>query len=418
MFSFLHAADIHLDSPLKGLEEYQDAPLEQIRIAARRAFDNLVDLAVEEKVAFVLLAGDLYDGDWKDYNTGIYFLSRMGRLQDAGIRVFMVSGNHDAASQITRSLRLPGNVTLFPYRHAGTHILDDYGVALYGQSFSDRSVRDDLTGNYPQGNPAFFNIGLLHTSLNGRTGHEPYAPCTLDALRSKGYQYWALGHVHQREEVSSDPWVVFPGTIQGRHIRETGSKGCTLVRVQDERVVSVEHRELDVLRWVLCRVDAALSESVEQLLDNVRDIVQEERARADGRPIAVRIVLEGKTPLHGSLHEKSLQLHEELRGVAASFGDVWIEKVRVNTRKPEGSLFIGGESPVESLRTSIEALEFETSSLMEFIPEFEKLRSKLPPELLADSDPFRPDEEELSAMREEVKELLMGKIEQRGQHEH
>ena len=263
MFSFLHAADIHLDSPLKGLEEYQDAPLEQIRIAARRAFDNLVDLAVEEKVAFVLLAGDLYDGDWKDYNTGIYFLSRMGRLQDAGIRVFMVSGNHDAASQITRSLRLPGNVTLFPYRHAGTHILDDYGVALYGQSFSDRSVTADLTGNYPQGNPAFFNIGLLHTSLNGRTGHEPYAPCTLDALRSKGYQYWALGHVHQREEVSSDPWVVFPGTIQGRHIRETGSKGCTLVRVQDERVVSVEHRELDVLRWVLCRVDAALSESVE-----------------------------------------------------------------------------------------------------------------------------------------------------------
>ncbi len=418
MFRFLHAADIHLDSPLKGLEEYPDAPLQQIRQAARRAFDNLVQLAIDEKVAFVLLAGDLYDGDWKDYNTGIYFVGKMGKLRDAGIPVFMVSGNHDAARQITRSLKLPENVTLFPHAQVGTEILDRYGVAVHGQSFSARSETDDLVRNYPQGDPLLFNIGLLHTSLNGRPGHEPYAPCSLDALRSKGYQYWALGHVHQREEVSIDPWVVFPGNIQGRHIRETGSRGCTLVSVEDAHVVSLEHRELDVLRWALCRIDVALCDSLDRLLDLVRETIHEERVAAEGRPLAVRLVIEGITPLHGPLYENSLQLHEEFRAIAANLGDVWVEKALFNTRKPScAAAVFAGDSPLESLMKSIEAMQFDTATLIEFIPEFEKLRSKLPSELLNDGDPFRPGEEELSAIREEVKELLMGKIEQRGHHE-
>jgi DNA repair protein SbcD/Mre11 len=411
MFTFLHAADIHLDSPLKGLEEYQDAPLEQIRLAARRAFDNLVQLALDEKVAFVLLAGDLYDGDWKDYNTGIYFINRMGRLREAGIPVIMVSGNHDAASQITRLLKLPDNVTLFPHRKAGTHLLEQYGVAIHGQSFSARSVVDDLVQNYPQGDPTLFNIGLLHTSLNGRLGYEPYAPCTLDALRSKGYHYWALGHVHQREVISREPWVVFPGNIQGRHIRETGAKGCTLVSVEEGQVVSVEARELDVLRWALCRVDPAGCDTLDSLSNFVRAFFDDERVKADGRPLAVRLVVEGVTSLHGQLHENALQWSEEIRAVAATLGDIWIEKVVIKSRKrddPEDNF--ADESPLRALLQSIASFQFDESSLVGLVPEFEKLRSKLPPDLLNDGDPFRPDEEELSALRDEVKELLMSKI--------
>jgi len=411
MFTFLHAADIHLDSPLKGLEEYQDAPLEQIRLAARRAFDNLVQLALDEKVAFVLLAGDLYDGDWKDYNTGIYFISRMGRLREAGIPVIMVSGNHDAASQITRSLKLPDNVTLFPHRKVGTHRLEKNGVAIHGQSFSARSVMDDLVQNYPQGDPALFNIGLLHTSLNGRPGYEPYAPCTLDALRSKGYHYWALGHVHQREVICRDPWVLFPGNIQGRHIRETGAKGCTLVSVEEGQVVNVEARELDVLRWVLCRVDPAGCDTLDSLSDLVRALFDEERVKAEGRPLAVRLIVEGVTSLHGQLHENALQWSEEIRAVTATFGDVWIEKVVIKSRKRDDSHenFVD-ESPLCALLQSIASFQFDESSLVGLVPEFEKLRSKLPHDLLSDGDPFRPDDEELSALRDEVKELLTSKV--------
>ena len=212
---FIHAADIHLDSALHGLERYEGAPVDEIRSATRRAFDNLVDLAIDEEVQFVLLVGDLYDGDWKDYNTGLYFVDRMHRLREAGIRVFVVAGNHDAASQITKHLRLPENVTLFSTKHPEQAVLDDLDVAIYGQGFATRAVTDDISQAYPQGDPQLFNIGLLHTCLDGKPGHEPYAPCTIDGLRSKGYQYWALGHVHKREVISEEPWIVFPGNIQG-----------------------------------------------------------------------------------------------------------------------------------------------------------------------------------------------------------
>jgi DNA repair exonuclease SbcCD nuclease subunit len=185
MFKFIHAADIHLDSPLRGLERYEGAPVDEIRGATRRAFDNLIGLAIEEGVAFLLLAGDLYDGPWRDYNTGLYFAKRMGRLRDAGVRVFIVAGNHDAASQITRHLRLPENVKVLSTREPESILLEDIGVAVHGRGFPKPPVTEDLSAGYPKGELQLFNIGLLHTSLDGRPGHERYAPCTVDGLRSK-----------------------------------------------------------------------------------------------------------------------------------------------------------------------------------------------------------------------------------------
>ena len=109
MFKFIHAADIHLDSPLRGLDKYEGAPVESIRGATRRAFANLVSLSISEHVDFVILAGDIYDGDWKDYNTGLFFVKELSRLEEAGIPVVLLYGNHDAQSRITKSLTLPEN---------------------------------------------------------------------------------------------------------------------------------------------------------------------------------------------------------------------------------------------------------------------------------------------------------------------
>ncbi|MBN2032230.1 MAG: DNA repair exonuclease [Deltaproteobacteria bacterium] len=411
MFRLLHGADIHLDSPLKGLETYPDAPVEQIRGAVRRAFDNLIDLAVEEEVALVLLAGDLFDGDWKDYNSGIYFINRMGRLREAGIRVFIVLGNHDAAGQITRALRFPDNVVLFSHKKPETRILDDLNVAVHGRSFPSRSVSEDLTKEYPQGAPDLFNIGLLHTSLTGRPGHETYAPCTLGALESKGYQYWALGHVHQREEVLREPWIVFPGNIQGRHIRETGPKGCTLVTVEEGRISAVEHRDLDILRWEVCHVDLCGCDMNDQCLDLVRQAFENEAGRAEGRPIALRLVLEGSTPLHGNLRENLVHWVEEFRAIAAGLVGVWLEKVVIATRKKidtDVSALKG--SPFSDLEGAIEALRQGSSRLLDLVPEFEALRSKLPPELLSEMDPFSPEKEESASLSDDVRELIRGKM--------
>jgi DNA repair exonuclease SbcCD nuclease subunit len=408
MLRFVHAADIHLDSPLRGLEVYPDAPVEQIRGAARRAFDNLVNLALEEKAAFVLLAGDLFDGDWKDYNTGLYFAHRMGRLREAGIRVFLVAGNHDAASPLTRSLRLPDNVTLFPHRAPDTVILDEFGTAIHGQSFGGRSVTEDLSRDFPSAVPGLCNIGLLHTSLTGRPGHENYAPCTVDGLAGRGYEYWALGHVHRREVVAEHPWVVFPGNIQGRHIRETGPKGCALVSVDGGRVTDVEFRDVDVLRFAVLRVDLAGCERVEAVPDQVRHALERERRDAAGRPLAVRVVLEGRTGLHAELHRDRRRMGDDLRLMAADLGDVWIEKTEVATGAPAGDA-PGEDTPLDGLVRGIAAMDLD-GDLTDFVPEFETLRSRLPAELLAAGDPFAPDAGGMAVLRDEVRELLLARL--------
>jgi DNA repair exonuclease SbcCD nuclease subunit len=233
MFKFLHAADIHLDSPLKGLERYEGVPVEQIRHATRRALENLIQLALDERVQFVLIAGDLYDGDWRDYNTGLFFIKQMARLREADIKVVLIKGNHDAANRMTRTLDLPENVTVLKAAKPDSSELEDIGVVVHGQSFGTAAEERDLSKNYPHGRRGLFNIGLLHTCLTGADGHEPYAPCTLEGLLSKEYDYWALGHVHKREIRHHNPYVVFPGNLQGRKIKEEGAKGCELVTVLD-----------------------------------------------------------------------------------------------------------------------------------------------------------------------------------------
>lgn len=413
-FTFIHAADIHLDSALHGLERYEGAPVEEIRSATRRAFDNLIELAIDEEVAFVLLVGDLYDGDWKDYNTGLYFVERMGRLRDAGIRVFIVAGNHDAASQITKHLRLPDNVTLFSTRKPERVVLDDMGVSICGQGFATRAVTDDISKAYPQGDPQLLNIGLLHTCLDGKPGHEPYAPCSVDGLRSKGYQYWALGHVHKREEVSQDPWIVFPGNIQGRHIRELGPKGCTLVTVDGGEIVAVEHRDLDVMRWSICELDVSVTETVDDIYEQVREGLQLALDAAEGRPVAVRLVLYGACSAHLKLHADRDRWIQEYRALATGLGGagIWLEKISIKT-KPAISTdeVLERDDALSGLLRAIHDMELDSSVLDELADEMSVLRQKLPAELLAGDDPFDPANPEfLKETLEDIKELLVNRL--------
>ncbi|MDF1638880.1 metallophosphoesterase family protein [Alcanivorax jadensis] len=411
---FIHAADIHLDSALHGLERYEGAPVEEIRSATRRAFDNLIELAIDEQVAFVLLVGDLYDGDWKDYNTGLYFVERMGRLRDASIRVFIVAGNHDAASQITKHLRLPDNVTLFSTRKPERVVLDDLGVSICGQGFATRAVTEDISQDYPQGDPQLLNIGLLHTCLDGKPGHEPYAPCTVDGLRSKGYQYWALGHVHKREEVSRDPWIVFPGNIQGRHIREIGPKGCTLVTVDGGEIVDVAHRDLDVMRWSICELDVSATETVDDIYEQVREGLQSALDAAEGRPVAVRLVLYGACSAHLKLHADRERWIQEYRALATGLGGVgiWLEKISIKTRPAISTdEVLERDDALSGLLRAIHDMELDSSVLDELADEMSVLRQKLPAELLAGDDPFDPANPEfLKETLEDIKELLVNRL--------
>ena len=413
-FRFLHAADIHLDSPLRGLERYEDAPVEAVRSAPRAAFENLVELAIELDVAFVLLAGDLYDGDWKDYNTGIFFVGQMRRLGAAGIPVHLVSGNHDAVSQITRELSLPDNVTHYSHKKPETTIVAEYDVAIHGQSFKGRSVSQDLSAGYPEAQSGRFEIGLLHTSLDGRPGHADYAPCSVAGLRSKGYGYWALGHVHQREEVSQDPWIVYPGNLQGRHARETGSKGCSVVTVDGGHVAAVEHHALDVVRWARIEVDLSDTTSAEEALDVAVTAFEAALKAADHRLLAARVVLVGATAAHDELASGRDRWEHELRIAASALGEpgVWLEKIEFATRRVRDL-----ESELErtdalgDLLRWVAGLDEAPLELANLGETFSDLKKKLPAPLRTGEEGVDPtDPEVLRKKLPAVRDLLLSRL--------
>ena len=319
-FRFIHAADLHLDSPLQGLELHEGAPVNLLRGATRRALENLVNLTIEEDVDFLLIAGDIYDGDWKDYSTGLFFRSQMVRLKDQGIPVYLISGNHDAASVISKKLPLPENVHKFSTKKAESQEVLGVPAVIHGQGFPNRAVPENLAAEYPPALSGKFNIGLLHTSLNGMKGHDTYAPCSLQDLRAKGYDYWALGHIHQPEVLSTEPWIVFAGNVQGRHIRETGARGCQLVTVNERlQVESAERRILDVVRWAVVEVDLAKVETESEALQCIRASLKDQIERSEGRLAATRVRLTGATPLHGGLHKNSQHWRAQLRALAVKF---------------------------------------------------------------------------------------------------
>ena len=332
---FIHASDLHIDSPLRGLDRYEGAPVSRLRSATRGALERLVDLAVAKRVDFVLLGGDIYDQDWQDFHTGLFFREQMVRLDRAEIRVFIVQGNHDAQGAITRQLSLPDNVTVFSSRAAETHRIEAIAVAVHGRSFPNRAVDEDLAPSYPAPLGGFFNIGMLHTSLTGRIGHDTYAPTDVATLSSKGYDYWALGHVHAREVVSEQPRIVFPGNLQGRHAKETGPKGCEFVTVAAGQIES-EFVPLDVVRWSHVSVLLEGVDRLDAVGEVFRKALQPLLVGAADRLHAVRVTLTGSTELHRVEARQPGTLAAAVQAAAqdVSEAEIWVEQVRLGLSTP------------------------------------------------------------------------------------
>jgi len=414
MFKFIHAADVHLDSPLRGLSRYESAPAESIRNACRRAFENLVDLAIEEKVSFVLLAGDLYDGDWKDYSTGIFLSQQMGRLGQHNISVFTVAGNHDAANRMTKALDCPAKMMILSSRKFETIKLDDLAVAIHGRSFGTHHVDENLAAGFAVAEKGMFNIGLLHTSLDGRENHAVYAPCAIDDLHSKGYQYWALGHIHKHEFVSKDPWIVFPGCIQGRHIRETGAKGCVLVTVEDGAVSEVERFPLDVLRWAICSVDLTDVAEMREVLERARKAIGNERTKADGRPIAMRIRFEGATTISDEIAAHPERFEQQIKALGAEIAgdDLWIERVEnAAVGKLDLASTLSDDSAFGKLLKDILATPDNPDEIDGIKDVIADLRQKIPSEAFGADSVLNLDEKQtVERLVEEAKHMLVGRL--------
>lgn len=377
----VHAADLHLDSALHGLTRYESAPADEIRGATRRAFSNLVGLCLEERAGLLVISGDLFDGDWRDVSTGLFFAKELNKLCQAGVRVAWIRGNHDAVSQIRKSVRLPEPVIELSHERAETRVLEDLGVAVHGRSFGRRDVTEDLAATYPERVAGALNVGLLHTALEGRTGHDRYAPTRVETLVNRGYEYWALGHVHQREVVHREPYLVFPGNLQGRHARELGEKGATLVTYEGDRISAVEHRSLDVVRWAELSVPIASAQTLDDVLSAAHQELTRAADAAQSRLLAFRVKLSGPTRLDAPLRAGRDKLREELcslsYGVSAG---AWLEKVVIATEPLERELPLGDDALAEIERALAELVaESGTEGLSELLGD---LSRKLPAEVL------------------------------------
>jgi DNA repair exonuclease SbcCD nuclease subunit len=372
LMKFLHAADIHLDSPLAGLTRRARIPPHVLQHCTRRAFVNLIDLAITEDVAFLLIAGDLYDGDWRDFSTGLFFIEQMRRLARPCI---LVRGNHDAASIISRQLTLPPNVVELSSRKVERWVSEELGVVVHGRSFPDRHIAEDFSEAYPGPEPGKLSIAMLHTSAEDPGEHEVYAPCRVASLAGKGYAYWALGHIHARAALRSDPWIVFPGNIQGRHIRETGAKGATLVEVADGAIVGVSNRPVDVLRWARIEADLEGVETVAEAAMRLRFAFEAGAGEAEGRPLIVRLVLRGATPLHGAFATDPRQIEAECQSAAHAAGDdIFVERVVMETCAPSAT----GEGAMQDLANAFAAGLDDPETLQKLLAEFTKLRQDIP----------------------------------------
>lgn len=372
-FSFIHAADLHLDTPFEGIAA--DAPeIQHLLVdASLHCWDSLVSLAIERRAAFVLLAGDLYDGAERGIRAQFRVKAGLDRLSSAGIQTLIVHGNHDPLAGWTAAGSFAPEVTVFGSTDVERQTVTRDGVTLahvYGISFGKRDVTENLSLRFHRRNDEGLHIGLLHCTVGSSADHASYSPCALEDLRMSGMDYWALGHIHKRHTLSrGSPWVVYPGNLQGRSAKasEQGAKGALLIDVLSGLIQEPTFVPLDCVRFVEAKLDISAIDSMSFLHDQIADEVSALQGAHDGRALIARVVLEGRAPLHRELADASTmrELKTALRDmVEGSLPLVWIEGVRNETSIPidRDAIIARGDFSSELLR-SIDVILAEPSKL-------------------------------------------------------
>jgi DNA repair protein SbcD/Mre11 len=342
-FTFVHAADLHLDSPFKGLTKVPDAVRERLRESTFAALQRLSDIVKREKVDFVVLAGDLFDAADRSLRAQLRLQRSLSEITALGVQVFIVHCNHDPESGRQAKLDWPQGVFVFgsgdvdscpAYSRGG-----ELAAFVYGISYPTPAVTDNLALRFKKREGAPFHLALLHANVDGNPSFDNYAPCRLDELVSAGYQYWALGHVHDRRILHEYPHVVYPGNLQGRSVRETGGKGAYVVSVSDTGSIAMQFRDVADVLWQEIVVSIEGIEREQELKNRLLTAVEEVQhiAQGQGRPSLVRIQLEGRGVLHNRLLQSEVaeEWLEELREWAGQPAEteawIWPESIVVRT---------------------------------------------------------------------------------------
>lgn len=418
-FRFVHAADIHLDSPLRSLALRDPDLAELVGNATRHAFVRIIDLCLAEQVDALLIAGDLYDGDQSSMKTARFLAEQLRRLDQAGIDTFIIRGNHDAMSRITKELVLPDSVKVFGGRAEALELPGPAGrvpIVVHGLSFAQPHAPDSLLGKYRPPVEGAVNIGMLHTSLAGTPGHDLYAPCSLADLRATGFRYWALGHIHKRAIVDDACMIAVPGMPQGRDINEAGSKSVSLVAVGDDRSISIEERVTSVAQFERVTVDATGMEDWRELVSGVARALEATRSAIDSAHLVARLQVVGATPLAWRIRRDMDLLKTEADDRAAAIGSCWVEKLEISCQPPA----LPGETrgdPLTDLHRLIEEQILGSDAFTATLAGMaEEIRGQLPQEcrdvLGADEDAFR---ERVARLARDGAETVVARLQAAGE---
>jgi len=337
-FTFAHAADLHLDSPFRGVSIHDPSIVNTLRASTFDAYRSLIDLCVERQAAFLLIAGDVYDAEDRSLRAQLRFRDGLVRLGERGISAFVVHGNHDHYGSAASTIRWPENAHIFDRAKVESRVVTvngDPAAVVCGISHGRKNETENLAQKFWPSDTGLFNIGLLHCNVGGNTGHEPYAPCDLSDLLDVRFDYWALGHVHERHSLCGPPHVLYPGNIQGRHFREAGARGCFLVTVEGTEVTNLEFCPLDSVRWLEASVKIDGLATIDELDRSITETVQGFVRQGEGRPVVCRVSVEGRGPLYQGLRKRNTA-SDLLDRVRETFeGEepfVWINEVSIDCR--------------------------------------------------------------------------------------
>ena len=413
-FRFVHAADLHIDSPFSGIGDVDGRVATRLREATYEAFQNLVDLCISTDADFLVIAGDVYDGADRSVRAQLRFRDGLSRLADKRIQTFVVHGNHDPLDGWQSSISWPDGVHIFGATPEWKNIEKNGEVvaAVQGMSYPTREVTDNLALQFsPPRSGSIFAIGLLHANVGANSAHKNYAPCTVEDLSASGIDYWALGHVHTRQTLKrAAPVIAYPGNTQGRHPNETGARGALVVDVDPSGASKTEFVPLDVVRWEHSEVDISSLETIDGLDSAIRQQTDNLSAQAEDRDVVCRVNLVGRGPLHEQLAADGA-VDDLLEAARSSWSGgtpwVWVERIVDSTRpsidiesRAKQDDFLG-TTLKRALLSSIESDEIDRLTVV-VSDVYSGRRNGLD----------KPDDEQVSAWAEEARWYLAELLEQ------
>ncbi|EBF5151275.1 exonuclease SbcCD subunit D [Listeria monocytogenes] len=357
---FLHMADLHLDSPFIGLSTLPQPLFSAIQESTFQSLERITTVAIKEAVDFVLIAGDIYDSEDQSVRAQARFAKEMKRLEAANIPVFMIHGNHDFIEKHKEKLALPSNVHVFSEQVEIMSHKTATGVSvnIYGFSYNERHIRSSRVGEYKIQGDADFHIALLHGSeVSSSEEHDVYAPFRVQEISRKGFDYWALGHIHKRQLLAESPSIYYPGNIQGRNRKESGEKGASIITLS-EASTTIDFIGTSPIIWEEAVITLPENSEINAFYRETTKLLESYQGRSHSYFLHIIVKMENKQKI--DTNDWLQMLQEEVEITDNTF--VWVHKLTTEiTNQSNSQTWYESHLAGEEIKHSFETLQDESA---------------------------------------------------------